>query len=422
MLRGLKFPSRKLLTSALALTVAAAASTACFKTLDESLLDDTSGGSGGGGSGGAAAGGSAGDAGSAGVGGAAGQAGSGGASDAGMDADAAIPITVEPWSQAAFPSTDILGGKTGALISPGIGGTSSLVYFVPGDVTGAELGWIYLAGGTPSGSFTGETVDRASALLAPPGSAGLFVGVGVGATDEGKLLRFLRDPMGANPSTQVTYTSTIGHITGMTVTGETPTPTRLVLVTKTSTPGQPHVLITDLAFSQTPTMQLVFTDPDGNQTGGPVVADKNCAYWVSNGRVWAVGLGGGTRVAALATQTTDATGVTSDGKKFYVSRANGEIWQRSLFGSACDAAVGDETRLLTGFTDAEQLLSYGDRLAFIAGGSELGEGGVFSYVVGSTSVQQVVPASKDATRLRHFGQSLVIVTSGGVISTLADGT
>ncbi|MCA9645688.1 MAG: hypothetical protein KC492_33585, partial [Myxococcales bacterium] len=147
MLRGLKFPSRKLLTSFLALAVAAALSTACFKTLDESLLDDTSGGNAGGGSGGAGAGGNAGSggsSGSAGTGAVGGQDAGSDASDAGMDADAAIPITVEAWDSSKYPSTDLAGGATNALISV----DGNYVYWVQEDTTAQLASKHDLVGGS----------------------------------------------------------------------------------------------------------------------------------------------------------------------------------------------------------------------------------------------------------------------------------
>lgn len=416
MLRGLKFPSRKLVASLAALSLASGVSTACFKSLDESLLDDTSGGS-------AGAGGSSGSAGNGGTGATAGSGGTGGsledagsdASDASMDADAAIPITVEPWNATDYPSTDIAGGATNALISV----DGNYVFWVEADAAGTSVSKHELVGGNTTSASDG-TIDRASALSSPAIGSWVFVGVGVQATDEGRLVRFDKVPAGANPAVELPYaSSSIGHIVGMTLTGENPP--RLIVVAKTAGKNLPHILGTSIAGGGS-ALDLIYTDPDGNQTGGPVAADDHCIYWVSNGRAYAVSLAGGTRVDALATQVTDATSIATNGSKIFVSRGNGEIWQRNGFGSTCDGSGPAETRLLTGFTGATQLVSYADRLGFIASGSELGEGGVFSYALGSTTVQQVVPGAKNPVKLRQIGTTLVFRSTGGVISKVPDGT
>ncbi len=417
MLRGLKFPSRKLLVSCAALALASGVSTACFKSLDESLLDDAQGGAGG--SGGQSSGGSAGSGGTGGSSGSSGTAGSG-AQDAGSDADdasdadAAIPITVIPWDSTKYPSTSLAGGATNALLSV----DANSAYWVPEDAINDNVRKTALDGtGTTSGS---DKFDRPASLSSPAISLFFYVGAGVQATDEGRLVRFEKNPAGANPAIELPYaSSSIGHIVAMTITSENPP--RLIVVAKTGSKNQPHILGTSLAGGGS-ALDLIYTDPDGNQTGGPIASDKHCIYWITNGRAYAVPLGGGSRVDALATQVTDATGLASDGNKIFVARANGEVWVRPVLNATCDGSGPAETRMLSGFTAPSELVSYADRIGFIAGGSDLGEGGIFSHVVGSTSVQQIVPASESPVKLRQIGSNFIYRTLGGVIAKVPDGT
>lgn len=293
------------------------------------------------------------------------------------------------------------------------------MYWVQADVSAQTLSKHELVGGSTT-SAGGESVDRASALSSPAIGSWIFVGVGVGATDEGRLVRFDKVPSGANPAVELPYvSSTIGRITDMTLTSENPP--RLIVVAKTAGKNTPHILGTSIAGGGS-NLDLIYTDPDGNQTGGAITSDDNCVYWLSNGRAYAVPLAGGARVDALTNQITDATGLATDGAKLFVARANGEIWQRNLLNATCDGSGPAEKRLLSGFGGAKELVSYADRLGFIANDSELGEGGVFSYQLGSTSVQQIVPASKKVVKLRQVGTNLVLRNADGVISKVADGT
>lgn len=416
MLRGLNLWTRKPLTALWLMLIGGLASNACLKSLDESLLDANAGAGGDAGAGGSAA--SAGSGGSGGnaTGGAdAGQdAAADASSDATADADASVEISVTPWDSGAFPSTNITGGAAGALISV----DGSHVYFAEEAALAQLIKRRALAGGGNE-PVSGSTVDNVSALLAPAGNLFLYAGVGIAATQDGQLVRFEKAPSPTNPPVAVPYASKIGKISGMTVLQD-PTKPRLVVVAKTSTAGQPHVLAANLAGGAS-ALELVYTDPDGNQTGGPIAVDKNCVYWLSNGRAFAVSLAGGTRVSALTSQISDATGLTKDASHIYVARANGEIWQRKAFGSACDGAGPPETRVLEGFPGASELVSYADRIAFLASSSALGEGGVFSHALGSATVEQAVPASEMPERLEHSGTSLIYRTSAGIIKQAPDG-
>jgi len=416
MLCGLNLCARKPLTALSLLLVGGLASSGCFKSLDESLLDSTAG------SGGA---GNAGAGGSGGTGASAGSAGSGAmdagqdasqdaASDATADAEAGVVVSVTPWDSTAFPATSITGGAANALISV----DGSHVYFAQENTLAQFVNRHALSGGINE-PISGTTVDRPSVVLAPAGNLFMYAGAGIAATDDGQLIRLEKTPGAGNQPVTVSYSSKLGLISGMTILPDAVNP-RLILVAKTSTPGQPHVLSAKLAGGAS-ALELVYTDPDGNQTGGPIAVDKNCVYWLSNGRAFAVPLAGGTRVSALTTQITDATGLTNDATHFFVARANGEIWQRAALGTACDGSGPAETRLLEGFPGGKERVSDAERIACLATDAALGEGGVFTHALGSNSVEQAVPASEMAQRLRHTGTTLIFRTAAGIIKQTPDG-
>ncbi|MBX3182041.1 MAG: hypothetical protein KF915_05400 [Polyangiaceae bacterium] len=393
---------------------------ACFKSLDESLLDGASGAGAGATGGLAGTGGAAGSAGVGGGGAAGGGAGGTGGilEDAGPDvndaSDAETPIQVLPHDPARFPATSIAGATGNSLISV----DGSFAYYILADTSTQTPTKVPLTGGSGAAAG-GDALDNASYILGPPQSLFLYLGVGNQATEDGRIVRFFKEPESTNPAVELTHAHRMGRVTAMVAT--TSAPFYLFAVAKTAGPGQPHILRADMAGGGSQ-LEAIYTDPTGNRTGGALVAQRGCVYWTTNGGVYTVPYAGGDRAAALATQVSDATSLASDGTRLFVARADGSIWQRPLLGASCDGSGPPEQRILSGFTGATELVSYARRLAFIASDSELGEGGVFSYDLDARVVEQAVPASVNARLLRHSGPRLVYRTSSGTIARVPDGT
>ena len=157
----------------------------------------------------------------------------------------------------------------------------------------------------------------------------------------------------------------------------------------------------------------------GNESGGPLTMSQGCIYWISNGGLWTLKkTGGGSASAALDKQVNDAVDIASDSQNFYYTRANGEVWQRALSGSACDGSGPPEEPIAWGYTNIEHITAYGGTVAFSALGDTsngYAGGGIFTTPAGGYDVIQIAPADKGVDAIAAGTNDIVYSTLDGSI-------
>ncbi len=377
------------------MAVAAFAAAGCLKTLDESLIDQTGGGGGGGGAGG-----------SGGVGGTGGGSGGGGGTSGGGGGAAggggsAGYVGYDPQK---FPVTKLWAGTPPIVLSA----DETDVYFTIGDLADSPLRKLPIAGG-PAQDLT-PLLERPRALVAPSTSSYVFVAGGRNSGVQGSLVRTAKAG---------------GAKDEISITGKSPLGARGLFA---ATDGFAYVTfdastsnVVGLArFGLSAGVQAgaaIFSVTEG-ETGGAVVASGACVYWISNGALWVMPTGGGTRESALSAPISDAAGLAADAANFYYTRSEGSVWSRSLSGTACDGIGAAEKQLASGFTKIGPVIRFksSPTIAWSAIGDETQSyagGGVFTVAAGGGVVTQIAPKESGPSALADSPYDVVYATSTG---------
>lgn len=397
----------------LALLAFALATGGCLKTLDESLIDqqrDAGSGGAGGSAGTAGSGGTAGTGGASGASGMGGSSGGGGSSgsggmaggagDAGSDAPV---ITRVPYDSGTHPVTNVSGTvQLPAVLSA----DADNVFRTRSGANAVTVLQTAVANGA-STPLTADTFDQVGALASPQVSAFVYVAGGLPTTDEGRVSRV---PKSGGATSDITLPASTPRATGITAASDG----NAYFTTRALTTGAPALLKASLAAG-TVTAETLYSSA-GNEVGGDLTAVAGCVYWISNGRVYVVGTGGGGRADALTNQITDAVGLASDDDNFYVTRGNGEVWQRPLTGAGCDGSGAVETLVDSGYAGIGDVIAYDSKIAWIAKGDEgngFDGGGVFETTPGSNIITQIAPADGGPEKLVASATAIVFSTSDG---------
>lgn len=386
---SLPFPRR----AAALLGLGALVSAGCLKTLDESLIDATGGSGGGGGSAGS-------DAGGAGGTGAGGSGGSGGTSpDASDGSDGSGGGGIVPYDPKKYPVSN-LGSSPAPVI---IAADDTTVF----RTTKNKVDAVVVSQPTAGGSGTPlPAVEKPQAMVA--GAQYLFVAGGRNTVEEGSITRL---PKAGGAKEDVPVSPAVGVANGIHLGAD-----GFVYVSVTAVAAGSAVL---LRFdSATTTTQTLFTSSAGNEIGGDLAVQGGCVYWIASGALWVGATTGGTRLAAVATQVSDAVGVAADATSFYFTRANGSVWRRTLSSSACDGGGPAEVELTNGFTAIGDAITFDGNVAFTAMGDKAqayAGGGVFMLPAAGGVVTQIAPAELGPLDIEQSGAFVVYATDVGPV-------
>jgi hypothetical protein len=358
----------------------------CLKTLDESRLEQVDAGTDGGGT----------DAGGTGSGGA-----SGGTGGTGGDAGGIVP-----YDPAKFPVTKITTATAPVILAT----DDTDVYHSTDNAVDAPLDHTPIAGGAPAPLVT---VERPHALSAPTISNFVFAVGGQNAGDGGTLTR---TPKVGGPVEPITIASaSMGPARGF----------------YAATDGFAYVTFLADAQNHTPALARFGLGPgvasasvlysaSTDESGGPLVASGNCVYWVSSGGLFTLPTGGGAdRASALASQVTDAVGITADAVSIYYTRGDGSVWSRKL-SLSCDGSGDPETELTSGFTNIGNVIRF--RSAPIIAWSTRGNdsanysgGGIFMMPVSGGAVTQIAPQDLGPAALADAPFDVIFAVATGEI-------
>jgi len=363
----------------------------CLKTLDESLIDAT---------GGASSGGASGSGGSAGTGAAGGAGGSGGTTpDAADGSDGAGGGGIVPYDPKKYPVSNLGSGAAPVIIAA----DDTSVF----RATKAKVDSLVVSQPTAGGSGTPmPAVEKPQAMVA--GAQYLFVAGGRNTSDEGSITRL---PKAGGPKEDVAVTPAPGQATGIHIGAD-----GFVYVTFNATAAGSVAL---MRFEATTTVvQSLYTSSAGGETGGDVVAQGGCVYWIANGALWVSAAGGGARQSALATPASDVIGVTADAASVYYTRAAGSVWRRTLSSSACDGGGPAEVELTNGFTAIGDVIAFDGKIAFTAMGDKAqayAGGGVFAMPATGGNVTQIAPAELGPVDIDQSGTFVIFATDVGPV-------
>jgi hypothetical protein len=354
----------------------------CLKTLDESLLHEKDSGQAGfGGSGATGASG-----GSGGLG-ASGGTGGGGVGASGGDAAIDSPIDSGPeprffaYDGTKYPVTNLASAPSPQIIAS----DDTHVFRTNYDGMAAPLSSHPLAGG--SGTTVASGLQRPQAMVAPSGSLFVYVAGGSDSSEAGSLLRIPKTPGGIQT---IDLPAQIERAVGIYASADG----FAYVSAKAITQGAIALLRFSLSGGVT-SAEPLYTSTDGNESGGDVVASGGCVYWISNGGIWVLPSTGGARNPALSTQVGDAVGIAADAANFYFTRANGEVWQHGLSAAGCTGGGAPEQRIASGFGEIGDLITYDGTVAWTAGTSSQGGGGIFTTPVGGIDITQIAPGGAD---------------------------
>lgn len=363
----------------------------CLKSLDESKLDATggSGAVGGGGTGGNTGGTSA----------------SGGASGSGAGGAGGTSPFV-PYDPAKFPVTKLADATPPVVLTV----DDTHVYHSIQDVADAPLTRTPLSGGASEPLVT--TLEKPRALAIATGSDFLLAVGGKNTGGGGSLVRF---PKGGGTKEEIS------------VPGENLLAARAIYA---ATDGFAYVTFdTDAShkvelarFGVTAGIQTAtpLSSTTSTDVAGPVVASGDCAYFIADGGVWVVPVGGGNAKNALVVAVHDAVGLSADAVNLYYTRAEGSVWVRTLSGSACDGAGPLEKELSKGFQKLGPIVRFktAPMLAFAALGDESAAnagGGVFVIAPAGGGVTQIAPGDGGPASLHDAPGAVVYATKSGEI-------
>lgn len=368
-------------------------SPSCLRTLDESLIPNGHGGQAGSDAGGSDA--------SAGSGGSSGSAGSAGA-DSGTDAQADAPHdafpegSFTPWDSSQHPLTALYCESPAAALV--IAADDKNVYHIPRGVKASDPNDVLAA--TPlSSSSNPFQIDQGDipapqAMAAPKGSLFIYVAAGAaGGADVGSMLRAARS---ASSGVSAISSTPIELAVGIFADSELSDPYAYVSSQALASGLTPAVLRFGLAASVNSATTL-YSSRAGSETGGPITVSGGCVYWVSSGAIWTVPTttaNSDQRKSALAKQVSDAVGLASDANNIYYTRANGEVWQKTLTAS-CDGSTGTPEKLIArGYTSIGGVIAYNGTVAWAARGDATKNyqgGGIFTTPAGGYDVTQIAP-------------------------------
>lgn len=353
----------------------------CFKTLDESLLDDdkTDGGKTGG------TGGSSGDASTGGV---------GGLTDGAVEAQVVIP-----YDESKYPVTNLANGTSAIIIAA----DDDNVFRTTKDAVDATLIAQPIASG--SGVPLPDKLERPQALLAPPSSTWVYAAGGDNTTGAGSVVRVSKNTgvametisMGTDPIELV-----VGIATGNDGNG---------YVSLKGIAAGPSVMKFPLA--NTSPAETLYATTTANESGGDIAVGGGCVYWISNGIVWHTPKGGGARKSATSAVIADAIGLAADSTRIYFTRSEGSVWQRELSSAACDGAGPPESKIAGGFPGLGDLIRYDVYLAWVAQGSatDFAGGGVYKWPVEGGEIVQIAPSEDGPTGIDQGKNDIVFSTS-----------
>lgn len=354
----------------------------CFKTLDESLLDEkqkTDGGKTGG------SGGSSGDASTGGV---------GGLTDGAVEAQVVIP-----YDETKYPKTNLANGTSTIIIAA----DDTNVFRTSKDGVDAMLIAQPIASG--SGSPLTGALERPQALLAPPSSTWVYAAGGNNTTSAGSIVRVSKtglplEPIGlgsANIELAVGITSGsdgYGYVSLKGVSEDSPSVLRFQL-------------------ANTAPAEVLYSATTANESGGDIAVAGPCVYWISNGIIWHTMKMGGDRKSATSAVISDAVGLAADSGHFYFTRSDGSVWQRVASGATCDASGEPEAKIAGGFPGIGDLIRYDVYLAWVAMGdsTDFAGGGVFKWPVEGGDIVQIAPSDDGPIAIDQGKDDIVYSTS-----------
>jgi hypothetical protein len=353
----------------------------CFKSLDESLLDQKDGGNSGNG-------GSSGDG---------GPGGTGGAGDSGADAQVVIP-----YDAAKYPVSNLALGTPPVIITA----DDSNVFRTTQNMADATLVAQPIA--ATSGTQLPNPLERPQAMTTPPSSTWVYVAGGSNLTPAGSLVRVAKIGGAVEPISTgaINIELAVGISAGNDGFG--------YVSLKGVAAGTP--LLMRFPLANTAPATALFTSEDPNESGGDVAAEANCAYWISNGTIWVTSASGGDRKPATQSAVTDAIGLTTDSTSFYFTRGgDGSVWKRELSAGSCDGSGAAETMLAAGFPGIGDVVRYDQSVAWVAKGEgpEYTGGGVFTMLAAGGEITQIAPHDQGPVDIDQGLSEIVFSTSEG---------
>jgi hypothetical protein len=356
----------------------------CFKTLDESLLDETKSDAG-------KTGGSGGTGGDASTGGG---GGVGGLTDGAVEAQVVVP-----YDSSKYPVTNLANGTATVVLAA----DDTNVFRTTKDQVDAMLIAQPLTSG--SGTPLSPTLQRPQALLAPPSSVYVYAVGGNNTTSAGSMVRI---PKADGPLETISTGSTaIELVVGIANGGDNYGYVSL----KGVNAGAPSVMRFPLA--NTSPAEVLYTSTTPNESGGDIAVAGGCVYWISNGVVWQTPIGGGERKSATSGVIADAIGITTDSSSFYYTRGDGSVWQRELSSNACDGSQPTEIKVAGGFPGIGDLVRYGAFLTWVAMGDagDFSGGGVYKWPVAGGDIVQIAPSDDGPVGIDQGKDDIVYSTS-----------
>jgi len=373
----------------------------CFKSLDESLMDQTGGSAGsssGGGSGGTGAtggtGGTGATGGTSGTGATGGTSGTGG--DSGTDAGGIVA-----YDASKYPVTNI-GSSTPPVV---IAVDDTTIFRVTKNKVDSAIVTQPLAGGAGKSL---PTTERPQSLAAPVGQTNLFIAAGQNTGSAGSVLRMAKDGSATDP---IVPAQAIELAVGIAVGSDD----YVYVSTTAQTAGATGLMRFPIASTAG---EDLYTSQAGGETGGDVAVAGSCVYWISNGNVWVITTTGGARSNALTGAITDAVGLATDATHLYYTRADGSVWRRVLSTAACDGAGTPETQLASGFEGVGDLVTYDGLVAWTATGdtsANYSGGGVFSMPVSGGTITQIAPSELGPSDIDQGPNEIVYATDAGAV-------
>ncbi len=384
----------------------------CLASLDADKIPGGGAGTAGASMGGSAGtGGSTGAAGTAGTGGVGNATGTGGSMVDASDADADAGTTILPYDDMKHPVTAVAGTSLMPLV---IAADASDVFRAQRDATGATIVKTNITSGT-SVPVSGN-INRPRALLAP--SNALFVfSASTSVGDQGQIQRATKDGGGLVSITDAVDggTSTLGRVERLAL---DPVANKVYFTARSAAAGSPQILRVDLSAGAMAAETIYVAEGTETSLGNITVQDA-CIYWISSGALYSISKdGAATRSDALATQVSDAVGLTSDSRNIYYTRGmDRSVWMRPLAFS-CDGSGDPERMIGAGYEGIGNLIAYQNKVAWFATGDRgdnFSGGGIFEYEAASNTIEQIAPEDDGVEAIAQAPSFVIFATADGFI-------